>query len=61
MTQQTAAIIDHPVIEQIDAQEDSGDPYDCLDDNTCHHPGGHVFFTSCGETKCIYCPRIAWT
>lgn len=26
----------------------------------CRNPGGHVFATSCGETKCLYCPKIAW-
>lgn len=26
----------------------------------CTNPGGHVFATSCGETRCRFCPKIAW-
>jgi hypothetical protein len=28
--------------------------------DTCPNPTGHDFMTSCGETKCRYCPKIAW-
>jgi hypothetical protein len=27
------------------------------DDNDCSDDGGHVFLTSCGVTRCIYCKK----
>ena len=49
------------VFYEDDPQETAGDDYDCLDDNTCRDPGGHLFKTSCGETKCLHCGFISWT
>lgn len=45
---------------EIARAEDSGDEFAGLEDHDCIHPGGHLFVTSCGETKCVHCPRIAW-
>jgi hypothetical protein len=55
------AVIDHPIIEQIDVQEHAGDEYSELDGNACVDPGGHLFRTSCGETRCVHCSEIAWS
>jgi hypothetical protein len=37
------------------------DEYACLDCNDCADPGGHLFLTSCGETKCVHCGKVAWS
>lgn len=47
-------------LEEMFGHEASGDEFAELDDNDCGNPGGHLFVTSCGETKCRYCPKIAW-
>lgn len=49
------------VIEETDAMEAAGDEFAGLDDNGCDSPGGHLFKTSCGETKCLHCGLVAWT
>lgn len=59
----TRAYVRDAVLEEMIAiarAEDSGDEFACLDDNDCISPGGHLFVTSCGETKCVHCPKIAW-
>lgn len=49
------------VVEEIDLQEHSGDEFACLEEHDCIDPRGHLFFTSCGETKCVCCGKISWT
>ena len=49
------------VVEEFDPQENAGDEFTCLDDHDCLDPRGHLFLTSCGETKCVHCGRISWT
>ena len=56
----TTTFDDCDVVEQIDEAENAGDEFECLADNDCGHPGGHLFRTHCGETICLYCGRIAW-
>jgi hypothetical protein len=56
----TTTFADCDVVEEIPAQEFDGSEFACIGDTDCHHPGGHVFKTSCGETMCIYCTKIAW-
>lgn len=34
------------------------DEFACLDANDCDDDGGHVFLTSCGVTRCIYCRKV---
>lgn len=48
-------------IEADDANEAAGDDFACLDDNDCDNPGGHLFRTSCGETKCLHCGLVVWS
>lgn len=46
------------ITEQIDANEHAGDEFACLDDNDCINDSGHLFKTRCGETKCVWCPKV---
>lgn len=48
-----AAAISEDVTEQAE--------FRALMQKTCSNPRGHVFVTACGETKCRYCPKVAWT
>jgi len=57
----TTHFSDCAVVEEFDPQEHSGDEFACLEEHDCIHPGGHLFLTSCGETKCVYCSKISWT
>lgn len=50
------------VVEEFDdPQEVSGDEFACLEDHDCIDPRGHLFFTSCGKTKCVCCGKVSWT
>ena len=43
-----------------DATEVYGDReiLDLLDEsNDCDHPGGHLYLTQCGETRCVHCRK----
>jgi hypothetical protein len=54
-------LIEEFVLEELDALENAGDEFACLDDNDCDSPSGHLFKTSCGETKCRYCGLVVWS
>jgi hypothetical protein len=58
----TTTFADCKVVEEIDNdQEDAGDEFACFEDHDCIDPRGHLFFTCCGETKCVHCGRrISW-
>ena len=49
------------VVEELDLQEHSGDEFACLEEHDCVNPGGHLFLTSCGETKYMHCGTISWS
>jgi len=49
------------VFEEFDEQEFSGNEFDDMGEHDCVHDGGHLFFTSCGETKCVHCGKISWS
>jgi hypothetical protein len=49
------------VEEATDAQEAAGNEFDDMGEHDCLHDGGHLFLTSCGETKCVHCGKISWS
>lgn len=48
-------------LDEIERAENAGDELADLDESDCIDPLGHLFLTSCGETKCVHCGRIAWS
>lgn len=47
---------------ELDAMTASGEGcFSCIEDNDCDSPQGHLFRTSCGETKCLHCGLVAWS
>jgi hypothetical protein len=32
-----------------------------MGEHDCIHDGGHLWLTSCGETKCVHCGKISWS
>lgn len=58
----TLAFEDCAVIEELeDEQEFSGNEFDDMGEHDCLHDGGHLWLTSCGETKCVHCGKISWS
>jgi hypothetical protein len=44
-----------------DPQEFAGNEFDDMGEHDCIHDGGHLWLTSCGETKCVHCGKISWS
>ena len=45
-----------------DPQETAGDQFAELEWSACpFDPLGHLFKTSCGETKCMKCGEVSWS
>ncbi len=59
----TTRFDDVAVVEETedDLQEFAGNEFDDLGEHDCIHDGGHLFYTSCGETKCAHCGKISWS
>ena len=58
----TTRFDDVAVVEEYedDPQEFAGNEFDDMGEHDCLHPGGHLFLTKCGVTRCVHCPKIAW-
>jgi hypothetical protein len=57
----TLAFDDCSIVEEYDEQEFSGNEFDDMGEHDCIHDGGHLWLTSCGETKCVHCGKISWS
>ncbi len=58
----TTTFTDPDVTAADDLQEVAGDQFQELEWSPCpYEPMGHLFKTSCGETKCVKCGEVSWT
>lgn len=55
-----AVIHHHPAVDEIDAQEQAGDPYaDIVEESECPcDPAGHLVKSQCGICRCVGCRAI---